>query len=192
VNRREKTLDAPSASGLTRPREHELHLEVGRDLLKVFRGEVLSMIGVEGARDAADVPAWVALAPDRLAESQRGTEDTGRIEPDSETSHRTAVVVDDHGEPGTSRLFLGVEDPDIERRVVGLPDLVRAVGLPSIEEVVLLAVRLRPCLRQGDERRIECADDRVDAGVARNGPVMFLGDGGSLAVDHSRAQGWPT
>jgi hypothetical protein len=150
VDRREEPLDPPSASGLARPREDELHLEVGGDLLQMLRGEVLPVIGVESARDATDVPAWITLAPDRQAEGQRGTEDTRRVEPDPETGHRTAVVVDDHGEPGTSRLFLGVEDPDIERRVVGLPDLVRAAGLPSIEEVVLLAVRFRPGLRQGE------------------------------------------
>lgn len=112
-----------------------------------------------------------------------------RIRP--EIGHRSAVIVDDHGQPGTGRRFLVVEDPDIERGVIGLPDLVRVASLPSIEQVVLLAGGLRPGPRQGDERRIECADDRVDAGVARNGPATLLGNGGSLAVDDSRAQGWP-
>ena len=55
----------PSASGLARPREDELHLEVGGDLLQMLRGEVLPVIGVESARDATDVPAWITLAPDR-------------------------------------------------------------------------------------------------------------------------------
>ena len=123
--------------------------------------KIAAMIGIKHTRDTTDMPARIIFAPNRLAEGQRGTEDTGRVEPDTETGHRTAVVVDDHGQPGTSRLFLGVQNPYVEGGMVGLPDLVRAAGPPSIEEIVLFAVRFRPCLCQGDEGWVKGAEEAV-------------------------------
>jgi hypothetical protein len=41
-------------------------LEVGADLLEMLGGEVASVVGVECLWDAAQMPAGIRLAPDRL------------------------------------------------------------------------------------------------------------------------------
>src|SRR6266540_4933963 len=46
--------------------KHQPHTQVGGDLLHMLGDEIGSVVGVEHARDAADVPAGLGLAPDRL------------------------------------------------------------------------------------------------------------------------------
>ena len=113
------------------------------------------MVGVEDVGDAADVPARIALAPDRLAQRQRGLERDGRLEADAEAGDRAAVVVEDDGQPGPRGLAALVEDPDVQRRVVGLPDLVGSAGLAAIEQVEALAVHLRALVGERDQGGVE-------------------------------------
>ena len=53
--------------------------------------------------------------------------------PRDEASDRAAVVVEDDREPGTRGLVALITDPEIQRGVVRLPDLVRMVRLTPIE-----------------------------------------------------------
>jgi len=60
--------------------------------------------------------------------------------------------------------------------VIGLPDLVRSVGLASVDEIVRLAVALVALVRERDHAGIDLADDRVHRRVARHRPPLALGD----------------
>src|SRR5664279_3416704 len=60
--------------------------EIGKHLRDVGAGEIAAVIAVQDRREAAHRSGWVALAPDRLPQRQRGLQ--------------RSRVADEHGEPG--------------------------------------------------------------------------------------------
>src|SRR5260370_868858 len=63
----EVPLDLSAAARFALPGEHQADLQIDGDLFEVTGGEIRAVVRIEGVRDAADVPAGFALAPDRLA-----------------------------------------------------------------------------------------------------------------------------
>jgi len=99
-----------------------------------------------------------------------------------------AVVVEHDREPRPRRLVVLVQDPQVERGVVGLPGRVRGRGLVAVEQIEGLLVGLGPLMGQDDQARIEMAHDVVDAPVAGHGPSLLPRHGRHLTVDarHTR------
>lgn len=122
-----------------------------------------------------------------LAQRQRRVQDRGRSAREAVGGDRPAVVVEDDREPGLDQATLLVGDPDIERRVIRLPDLVGRGRFAPVEQVELLPVGLAALVGQGDESRVEGAYDGVHRAVARRRPVVRAGYGRDLAPDRGDA-----
>jgi hypothetical protein len=67
-----EALDLAPAAGLAGQGEHQPDLQLGGHLLQVVGGEIRAVVGVEDTGNAAHVPAWLGLAPDRLPQCQSG------------------------------------------------------------------------------------------------------------------------
>src|SRR6185437_6769386 len=101
---------------------------------------------------------------------------------------RPAVVVDNRREPGACRLAALVEDANVERRVVRLPELVGSVGFPAVEQIERLSIRLGALVGQGQQPRVELADDGIDGTVARYPPALLLRDSRHLTMHEGGAR----
>src|SRR4051794_40730953 len=64
----EEALDLSPPAGLPRPGKYQRHFEIGGNLFQMSAAEISAMVGVELHRYAADAPAGIGLAPDRLVE----------------------------------------------------------------------------------------------------------------------------
>lgn len=155
VEHAEEAFDLPAATGLSHHREHQAHLQLGRHLFKVTGGEVRSVVHIQDAGDAADVPARLGLAPDRPAQGEGCLYGRGGGQVDRPAGKRSAVVVLDDGQPRPGRLAAGADDPKVKLGVVGLPDVVGTLGLPPQDEVERLRVPTRTLLGENDQRGIE-------------------------------------
>ena len=71
------------------------------------------------------------------------------------TGHDSAVVVQDDREPRSRGPAALIEDPHIQRRVIGLPHLVGSARFTPIQELELLRVVFRPPMRECDQTRIQ-------------------------------------
>jgi len=63
----EEALNPTATLRLSWRREYESDLQVGCDLLKMFRAEVRAVIGVKNVGDPTDFPVGIAFTPDALA-----------------------------------------------------------------------------------------------------------------------------
>jgi hypothetical protein len=79
-----------------------------------------------------------------------------------------------------------VEDPDIERRVIGLPDLVGAAGFATMQQVEALRVGAGPFLCQRDQCWIELPNHTVDLPVAWLDPAALPRDRSHLPLNRRR------
>jgi hypothetical protein len=96
--------------------------------------------------------------------------------------HRTAVIVENDGKPRSCGLTAFVEDPQIQRRVIGLPHLVRPTCLPPVQQLEAVRILLRPIVRQHHQAGIQAANDAVHGGIARLVPAVLLGYGAHPAM----------
>jgi hypothetical protein len=85
-----------------------------------------------------------------------------RAEVDRVPGNGPGVVVLDHGQPRPGRRTRRCQYPQVELGVVGLPDLVGTARLPAVDQLEHLRVAFVPLDRQGPQRRVDAADDRVD------------------------------
>jgi len=161
----------------------EADVQVGADLAQVVAGEVAPVVGVEDFWQAADDPPGVGLRSDGLPQGE-GQVQRGRCSQENGVpADRAGAVVDDDRQPGARRVSSFVEDQDVELGVVGLPDLVRAVGLTAVHQLVAVAEPGRAVVRKGQQVRVDRGDDLADGAVRRRGPAPFAGQGGGLAGD---------
>jgi hypothetical protein len=137
------------AAGLTWQGEHQPHAQVGGGLLHVPGSEIGAVVGVEHARDAADVPARLGLAPDRLPQRQGGLQRRRRAEVDRIPGNGPGIVVLDHGQPRPRRVTRRGHHPQVELGVIGLPDLVGTGCLPAVDQLEHLRVAPVALDRQG-------------------------------------------
>jgi hypothetical protein len=147
------------------------------------------VVDVERARDAAHVPAGPGLAPDRLAERQRGRQRRRGAEVDRVPGDRAGVVVFDDGQPRPARPAGRGEHPQVQQGVVGLPDLVRLGGLAAVHQVEQLLVPLGALVRERGHRRVDALHHVVHRDVARHRPPLRPGHLGHLPV-HRGDRGW--
>ncbi|WP_205346844.1 hypothetical protein [Pseudonocardia broussonetiae] len=77
----------------------------------------------------------------------------------------------------------GGADPQIELGVVGLPDLVRRVGLAAVHQLEHLAVALGALGAQAHQPRVQRGDDVAHGAVARHRPIVIGGYLADLPVD---------
>ena len=131
-------------------------------------GRALRQIACRSAR-----AVWIA---DGLGERERVAGDG------------TAVVVEDDGQPRLSRLPSPVFQPDVELRMVGLPDGVGAGRLVTVDQVEGFGIGLRPLMGQGHQGRVQVADQTVRRSVARRSFAELLGEGDGLAMDGGRGE----
>ena len=103
-------------------------LEGDAGLGDMLGDEIATIIDVEDLRDAADRPIPTFLAPDRLAEGEGRAHGRRRVETQEIAGDGTAVVVDDHCQPGLARRSLLIKQDDVEERMIGLPHCIRRFG----------------------------------------------------------------
>jgi hypothetical protein len=137
-----EALNFPPAARLADRGENKPDFQVGRHLLQMLRGEIAAMIGVEHLGDAADMPAGLGLAPDRLAKRQGRLNGRRGGEKEQIAGDSAAVIIEDDGQPRLAGLVLVVFDQDLELGVIGLPGGVGRLGVPAMHEVEGVAVGL--------------------------------------------------
>ncbi|WP_228567125.1 hypothetical protein [Nocardia sp. SYP-A9097] len=67
--------------------------------------------------------------------------------------------------------------------VIDLPHRVRALGAASVDQLVGIAERDRSLVREGEQGRVECGDDRANSVVGHRNPALIGGDAGGAAGD---------
>ncbi len=163
--------------------EDQLHLQIRRGLPDVLRGEVNAVVGIENARDAADGPMRVLLAPDPLAQSQSGAEHGRRLEGKIVACNRSAVVVDHDREPGLGDRAVVAQDHDVQLGVIGLPDRIRTRCFSPVHKVEVLAVDFRTVMRERQQTGRELPNDGTNQPVARKRFTLSFRELPDLAVD---------
>src|SRR5215510_9887439 len=98
-------------------------------------GEITPVVGIKRRRNAADMPPWDGLAPDRLAQHQRRLDRRGRMKTHPKPCHGSAIVIHNDGQPGTSRRPTVLLHPEIQERVVSLPDPIWSFRFTAIEQI---------------------------------------------------------
>ena len=134
------------------------------------------------ASDAV-LTAGVALASDGVSQREGGMQGGRGTETETVRRHRTAVVVEDHGEPRAHGRPVRIVHPEVEKRVIRLPEGIGGCGLAAIEEIVREAVGLRAVVGERYQTRVEATDDGIHGTVARHAPPFPLRNGNDLAVD---------
>ena len=81
VDGSEEALDAAAPLRFPWRREYKPDLEIDSNLFDVLRREIRSIVGIENFWDAADLPMWMALSPDRLSKGKGGSCDEGGSKP---------------------------------------------------------------------------------------------------------------
>ena len=84
-----------------------------------------------------------------------------------------------------------VQDEDVQLGVVGLPDVVGTLGLTAVDELVPVPQPSWALMGEGDQVRVEAGDDRVDAAVGRDRPVVRGCGLGHLAGDRRPGRAGP-
>jgi hypothetical protein len=128
-------------------------------------------------------PSRVGLAPDRLPQRQRQVQRGRGAEEHGVASDRAGAVVEHDGQPRPRRRAGLVEDEQVEFGVVGLPDLVRPLGLAPVDQLVAVPQRHRPVVRQRQQLRVQGGHDRVDGAVGRDRPAVLEGRAARPAGD---------
>ena len=185
-DRAEEALDLAAALRHAGGGVDQLDAQVRGDLLEVVAREVRAVVAVEDLGQPADRPGRVGLAPDRLAQRQRGLQRRGRAEVDGVAGDRAAEVIEDRRQPRPRRAARVVEDHHVELGVVGLPDRVGCRGLAAKDQLEAVAVARRPVVRERHEPGIERDDDRAHRPVAGWRPATLTGHADRLAVDVRR------
>jgi hypothetical protein len=112
----------------------------------------------------------------------------GAAEEQSVAGHGAAVVVEDDGQPGLFGLPTPVFQPDVQFRMIGLPDGVGTSGLVAMDQIDCVGIGLRPFVGQGHQGWVERADHGIDGAVTRWGFPEPLGKGDDLAMNGRRGQ----
>ena len=186
VDRAEEPLDLAAASGTSRPRVDQADLERDARLLDVLRNEVAAVVGIKLFGDAADGPVRILLAPDRLAQGERGVHGAWRCGGQEEAGDGPAVVVHHDGQPGADGLA-GVEHEDIEHGMIGLPHLVGRIGVAPMHELVAVAIG-RCVRRDGDACGFDPAHNPGHHRIACAGKAPRLCFRLDLAMDGCRSR----
>jgi len=140
---------------------HQLDVQVGGDRCEVVAGEVAAVVGVQHVGQAVHRPVGVGLAPDGLAQRQRQVQRRGSAQEQGVAGDGPRAVVEHDRQPRPGRAAVRVQHQQVQLGVVGLPDLVRPVGLPAVHQLVAVAQRRRPVVRQRQQVRVQAGDDRV-------------------------------
>src|SRR5271170_6533272 len=114
----------------------------------MLRGEIAAVIGVEHIGNPRNMPTWIVLAPDRLAQSKRRLCGRRRLEKQEIASNSTAVVIQNYRKPWLSRIFTFPLYQDIEEGVIRLPDRIGSLCLSAVNQVERRAVGLVSFMRQ--------------------------------------------
>jgi hypothetical protein len=105
-------------------------------------------------------------------------------------SDSAAVVVDDDAQPRLGGRSVGTDQPNIEWRVVGLPDRIGTGSLSPMDQLECFTVGFRAFMGEGYKVRAQIADDVEDGSVARSSFVQILGETHYLAVERRNGERW--
>jgi hypothetical protein len=154
----------------------------------MVRGEVASVIGVQDLWDAADNPTRILFTPDRLTQCQGCVQGGRRFERKEISGDSAAVVVDDDAEPRLGGRSVWTDQPNIEWRVVSLPDRIGTGSLAPMDQLKCFTVSFRAFMGEGYKVRAQTADDVEDGSVARSSFVQIFGETQYLAVERSNGE----
>ena len=143
----EEAFDAAATTGLTNLGKDRLDFEVGTDLFEVLRRKIRTVISIQDPWNPADLPCRLGLAPDGLAEGERGVEGAGRLKGHHVAGHRTTIIIQDDREPRFPGLALLIGEQHVQQGMVGLPDGIRRLRLTAVEEVEGLVIGLAAVMR---------------------------------------------
>ncbi|MEV4112434.1 DUF5919 domain-containing protein [Nonomuraea sp. NPDC049695] len=93
------------------------------------------------------------------------------------------VVVLDGRQPRPGGLAGGVDHPDVQLGVVGLPDLVRFGRFPPVHQLIHLSVPFGPFVRHNLQCRVDAGHDVVHGPIPRPGPATLGGHADGLPMD---------
>ena len=103
-------------------------------------------------------------------------------------SNGAAVVVDDDAEPRFGCRSVRTDQPNIEWRVVGLPDRIGTGSLAAMDQLKCFTVGFRAFMGEGYKVRPQTADDVEDGSVARSSFVQIFGETHYLAVERRNGE----
>ena len=161
----------------------DLESQVCRHLIKMTAGEIAAVIDVEQIVDAFDGPDRpVGLAPDGLAQGKAGLQGRGCTHENEVPCHGPGIIIHDGRQPWPCGLAVGIQDEDVQLRVIRLPPGVGFCGAVAKDQLILIPQRCGAVVSKRDQVRIEVADNGLDGAVGGCFNASGLGDAGEAAV----------
>src|SRR5262245_19314741 len=146
-------------------------------------GKIATVIRVKYRRNARECPLRQGFAPNRLAQRQSGLDRGWGLKAESETCNGPTIIIHNDRKPRACQWLTAITHPNIQQRMIGLPDVIRFVGFAPVQEIVGHAVRFTALMGQGDQRWVKLVNDAVHMFVIGNSPPMTGGDVTYWTVD---------
>ena len=186
-----ESLNATAALRLSGRREDESDLQVGRNLFKVLRAEVRTVIGIENVRDPADFPVGITFTPDALALSKRGSQGRRWLEPQVVARHSAAVIIDGYRQPWLSDPTILPDQLDVELGVIHLPYGVRLESFTPMNQIKALTVGLIAPMSQHQQSSWKVSHDPANDVIAGLALLKDLSNRAGLLVYRTDRQRRP-
>jgi hypothetical protein len=113
----------------------------------------------------------------------------GGLKAEPKTGNGAAVIIHNDREPGTNRWATGMAQPNIQERMIGLPDVVGLFGFASVQEVVGGPLGFAAVMGQRDQGGVQVLDDPIHPFVVGNGPFVAQRHVTHVSVDKGH-RGW--
>jgi hypothetical protein len=104
--------------------------------------------------------------------------------------YRSTVVIDNNGEPRIGGLAVWTDQQNIERRMIRLPDCVRARCLPPVDQLERIAVCLSAVMRESYEISGQAANNAANGSIAWGHLSKLSRKPHHLAVQRCDREGW--
>jgi hypothetical protein len=142
-----------------------------------------TVIGIQDPWNAAHLPCRFGLAPDGLAQGERGVKGAGRLKGHHVAGHGTAILIKNDREPGFPRTAFLIGEQNVEQGVVGLPDDIGRIRFAAVQEILGVAVDLAALMGQCHQGGVKLSHDVVDHVVAGDMQALCRGEGRHLPMD---------
>ena len=93
------------------------------------------MVRVEHGRNAADMPGGDDFAPDGGTQDESGLQGGGCLKTHPQPRNGPTIIVHDHRQPGTRRLSVIVDQPEVHEGMIRLPDGIGVGRFAAIDQI---------------------------------------------------------
>ncbi len=111
------------------------------------------------------------------------------VERERKARNGPAMIVDDDGQPRPVRLPVVAYCPEIKLGVIGLPDLVRALCLSAVDQIVCVAISLLAIDSEGPHILRDGPDDAVNSVIPGQVLAFLAGNAAHFPVNRARTKG---